>query len=125
MQGKFKMPGTVVPRGKESMAEIAASLLKLEGEKIDVVPDTAAGKASVLSDEDLDVLLDRSPDVFADRGEGWARTVTATAASVESKKTSGRKKTKKAFEVFAGRVDETDDSLARMFGEDEQDATIE
>ncbi len=119
------MPGTVVPRGKESMAEIAASLLKLEGEKIDVVPDTAAGKASVLSDEDLDVLLDRSPDVFADRGEGWTRTVTAAAASVESKKTSGRKKTKKAFEVLAGRVDETDDSLARMFGGDEEDATIE
>ena len=53
------------------MAEMAAALLRLEGEKIEVVPDTKEGKQGVLSDADLDVLLDRRPEVFAERQKGW------------------------------------------------------
>ena len=37
----------------------------------DFVPNTAAGKASVISDQHLDTLLDRSPEVFVDRQKGW------------------------------------------------------
>ncbi|KAH6901459.1 SNF2-family ATP dependent chromatin remodeling factor snf21 [Coprinopsis sp. MPI-PUGE-AT-0042] len=54
-------------RKKDTFADLAAELLKLEGEKIEVVPDTSEGKAKIISDEDLDALLDRSPEVFSDR----------------------------------------------------------
>jgi hypothetical protein len=78
--GKFKMPASVEPGAKPAtLAEMAASLLKLEAEKIEVVPNTEAGKASVLSDEDLEILLDRRPEVFADRKVGWMSS-QATAA---------------------------------------------
>lgn len=70
-KGKFKMPAGAANTKRETMAEMAASLLRLEGEKIEVVPNTTEGKQSVLSDEDLDVLLDRRPEVFAERGKGW------------------------------------------------------
>src|SRR5258705_7593209 len=49
-KGKFKMPSlaatiTMGANGKkETMAEMAASLLRLEGEKIEVVPETKEGK---------------------------------------------------------------------------------
>lgn len=99
-------------RGKpETMAEMAASLLKLEGEKIDVVPSTEEGKASVLSDEDLEVLLDRSPEVFADRGQGW----TSGKSGEGELEVDGKKV---AFAVFEGPVDEGNDALAKLFGED-------
>ena len=45
---------------KASLAEIAASLLKLESEKINVVPNTEAGKTNVLSDADLDAWIRRA-----------------------------------------------------------------
>ena len=62
--GKFKMPAAAAAsHKKESMAEMAAALLRLEGEKIEVVPDTKEGKQDMLSDADLDVLLDRRPEV--------------------------------------------------------------
>ncbi|KAI0072353.1 hypothetical protein K474DRAFT_1667957 [Panus rudis PR-1116 ss-1] len=103
-KGKFKAP-TAQGRAKaETMAEMAASLLKLEGEKIEVVPDTAAGKASVISDEDLDMLLDRRPEVFADRGKGWT--------SAEERKTA-----KTAFAVYDAPADQGNDALAGMMGE--------
>ena len=54
---------------------------RLEGEQIQVVPSTEAGKASVLSDADLDVLLDRSPAVFADRQKGWTSSGLLVDAS--------------------------------------------
>ena len=103
------MPGEVAPRGKETLAELAASLLELDAEKIDVVPETEAGKASVLSDAELDVLLDRSPSVFSDRGTGW------TSAQSKALQKAGKKT---AFEVFKGRADEAGDMLANMLGED-------
>lgn len=111
--GKFKMPSVTAVRGKnkkETMAEMAASLLKLEGEKIDVVPNTAAGKANVISDEDLAALLDRSPEVFADRGKGW------TSSTIDPEKPAGKRKA--AFAVFEGPVDEGNDALAKLLGED-------
>ena len=46
--------------------EMVASLLRLKEEKIEVVPNMEEGKQSLLSDEDLDVLLDCSPQVFAE-----------------------------------------------------------
>lgn len=105
-KGKFKAPAQAAStRSKpETMAEMAAALLKLEGEKIQVVPDTAAGKASVISDEDLDTLLDRRPEVFSDRGKGW---------------TSGEKgeTEKTAFAVYDAPADEGNDMLAGMMGE--------
>jgi ATP-dependent DNA helicase len=94
------------------MAEMAASLLRLEGEKIDVVPNTKAGKANVLSDKDLEVLLDRSPEVFVDRGQGWT-----SGKTVEGRQdTNGMNKT--AFAVFEAPVDEGNDVLAKLLGED-------
>lgn len=106
------MPSATAVTGKskkETMAELAASLLKLEGQKIDVVPNTAAGKANVISDADLAVLLDRSPEVFADRGKGW------TSAAAELQVDSAKSKT--AFAVFEGAADAGNDALAKLLGE--------
>ncbi|KAG6907509.1 hypothetical protein DXG01_008653 [Tephrocybe rancida] len=117
-KGKFKMPAAAAGRSKpETMAEMAASLLRLEGEKIDVVPNTAEGKAGVLPDADLEVLLDRSPQVFADRGQGWTssgKTGDADAAGVPE--AGDGKKT--AFAVYQAPVDQGNDALAKMLGED-------
>jgi len=117
--GKFKMPAAAAGRGKpETVAEMAASLLKLEGEKIDVVPNTEEGKASVLSDEDLEMLLDRRPEVFADRGKGWtsAGNVGGDGDGMEID-TKGTKK-KAAFAVYEAPIDEGNEALAKMLGED-------
>ncbi|TDL18206.1 hypothetical protein BD410DRAFT_793521 [Rickenella mellea] len=107
-KGTFKVPGSLKPRGKETMAELAASLLKLDGEKIEVVPSTAAGKASVLSDEDLNVLLDRSPEVFEKRGAGWT-----------SKREGEKAESKPAFEVVEVGPDDGNDVLANMMYEED------
>ncbi|EJC99481.1 uncharacterized protein FOMMEDRAFT_128129 [Fomitiporia mediterranea MF3/22] len=121
-KGKFKVPGSLVSRGtgreKENLADLAATLLKLEGEKINVVPNTEAGKTNVLSDKDLNVLLDRSPEVFADRVKGW------TSADADAKKPGEMKvekegKTKAAFAVYEAAADEGNDALANMLGEGE------
>ena len=66
------MPAGAASTKKETIAEMAAALLRLEGEKIEVVPNTKEGKQGVLSDADLDVLLDRRPEVFAERQKGWS-----------------------------------------------------
>ncbi|KAK0503096.1 SNF2 family DNA-dependent ATPase [Armillaria luteobubalina] len=103
-KGKFKAPTAAARRGKpETMAEMAASLLRLEGEKIDVVPETGEGKANVISNFDLDVLLDRSPKVFADRGQGW---------------TQEKEGKKAAFAVYEAPQNEGNDALAKMLSED-------
>ena len=47
---KFKMAASTK---KETIAEMASALLRIEGEKIDVVPNTKEGKQGVLSDADL------------------------------------------------------------------------
>src|SRR5579871_6084509 len=97
--GKFRKPTTAAGHSKpETMAEMAASLLKLEGEKIEVVQNTEAGKAGILSDEDLEMLLDRRPEVFLDRGKGWA--------SKEGEKGP-------MFKVYDAPAHEGNDALAR------------
>lgn len=96
------------------MAEMAASLLKLEGEKIQVVPNTVEGKASVLSDEDLDTLLDRRPEVFTYRGKGWTST-----GNVE--KSAPGAETKTAFAVYDAPAHDGNDILANLMGEEVED----
>ena len=106
------MPGA---KTKETVAEVAASLLKLEGEKIEVVQNTAAGKAGVISDEDLEMLLDRSPEVFANRGEGWTSAgKTSTRAGMKVKKDE-----KTAFAVYQAPADPGNAALANMFAEED------
>ncbi|KAF8226545.1 hypothetical protein L208DRAFT_1406866 [Tricholoma matsutake] len=112
-KGKFKKPAAVDGGKPETMAELAASLLRLEGEKIDVVQNTAEGKAGVLSDEDLGMLLDRRPEVFVDRGQGW--TSTAGADWQGAGEGAGKKT---AFAVYEAPVDQGNDALAKMLGED-------
>lgn len=88
---------------------MAASLLKLEGEKIDIV---SAGD-KVISDKDLDALLDRSPKVFTERGKGWGQT----AGDAAQDRPADDSKT--AFAVFEQAKDEANEGLARMMGEDD------
>ena len=114
------MPGSNATRGKqETVSELAASLLRLEGAKIEVVQNTKAGKASVLSDEDLEMLLDRRPEVFADRGEGWT---SAGEASTRSGMSTGDVKKggkKTAFAVYQAPTDAGNTALANMFSEED------
>lgn len=51
----------------ESMSGMAKALLDLEGEEINV----ASAGDTIISDQDLEVLLDRSPEAFA-REKGWS-----------------------------------------------------
>ncbi|CAA7264446.1 unnamed protein product [Cyclocybe aegerita] len=131
-KGKFKMPAVDASTSKrETIAELAASLLRLEGEKIEVVPDTKEGKQSVLSDEDLDLLLDRSPEVFAERADGWTGGASAATSGTSSAKgkldggvdhaAMGAGK-KAAFAVYQAPVEEGSDALAKMMGEDGEDS---
>jgi ATP-dependent DNA helicase len=114
------MPASAEGRHRpETMAEMAASLLKLEGEKIQVVPNTEAGKASVLNDEDLEMLLDRRPEVFADRGQGWSSARGDPGRGDMGADVEGKRK-KTAFAVYEAPVDEGNAALANMLGEDLQ-----
>lgn len=131
-------PASATAEKRETMAEMAASLLALEGEKIEVVPDTEAGKKSIMSDADLDVLLDRSEEVFKGRGAGWTSAAAAAGAGEEKAKKGGKgKKAKREdadeegegegeggdrtglFEVYEAPKDEGNEALARMMAEDE------
>lgn len=104
------MPGST-SRGKgESIAETAASLLKLEGEKIEVVPNSEVGKATIISDSDLEKLLDRSSEVFAGRGKGWT---SGAKAITKGQSDNGDV----AFEVFQAPADQCNEGLAAMMGE--------
>lgn len=103
---------------RETMAEMAASLLALEGEKIEVVHDAEAGKKTIMSDAELDVLLDRSDEVFKRRGAGWnsAKDVDSKAMAKGQKVAHGKEG---MFEVYEAPKDEGNEALARMMGEDE------
>ncbi|KIJ55252.1 hypothetical protein M422DRAFT_41263 [Sphaerobolus stellatus SS14] len=107
-KGKFRMPGSSARAKDDSFAE-ATSLLKLEGEKIEVVSAAEAGKAKLISDADLDKLLDRRPEVFTGRGQGW----TSGAKDGEETKNGDV-----AFEVFQAPNDQCNDSLAAIMGEE-------
>lgn len=101
------MPSVPHARRQGTIAEMAASLLRLEGEKIEVVPNTKEGKRNVISDEDLEILLDRRPEVFADRGLGWT--------SAEEIRDQGKKT---AFAVYEAPVGEGNAALAKILGDD-------
>ncbi|KDR71576.1 hypothetical protein GALMADRAFT_159402 [Galerina marginata CBS 339.88] len=121
-KGKFKKPAAAATNKRETVAEMAASLLRLEGEKINVVPNTKEGKQGVLSDEDLDLLLDRRPEVFAERGLGWAAAAGEIApinaeGEIDHVAIGAGKKT--AFAVYEAPPSEENDALAHMEGEDE------
>jgi ATP-dependent DNA helicase len=89
------------------MVELAAQLLRLEGEKIQVVSDTVEGKRSVISDEDLHSLLDRRPEVFARRGKGWASFAGKPLAGETGHGEA-------AFAVYDAPADGGNDALTQM-----------
>lgn len=127
-KGKFKMPGQVGRTKAEALGEMATSLLKLESEQIEVVPATREGKRGILSDEDLEMLLDRSEGVFSGRGKGWsagggvARTHRKSGdgdgEGVESAigAVAGGKRT--AFAVYEAPVTQANEWVAKVMGED-------
>ena len=119
------MPAAAASTKKETIAEMAAALLRVEGEKIDVVPNTKEGKQGVLSDADLDVLLDRRPEVFSERRKGWISGSSGVAQDGMDQEVSdvdhaavGAGK-KAAFAVYEAPVEEGNDSLSKMLGEEE------
>ncbi|KAG8926678.1 hypothetical protein FRC02_008734 [Tulasnella sp. 418] len=114
-KGKFKMPGGRAPTKNESgIAEMAASLLSLEGEKVDIV--TSDDK--IISDEDLDALLDRSPEVFTERKIGWSKQKAQVGAGGTTTRKTKAGAPSMAFKVFERSADEANDGLARMMDED-------
>ncbi|KAJ1304153.1 hypothetical protein OPQ81_008553 [Rhizoctonia solani] len=76
----------------ENLVNMANEMLQLEGEKINLVHHGD----KIISDADLDVLLDRRPEVFTQRSKGWTG------------------KNEGAFEVYEAEKDEGNDGLARM-----------
>jgi ATP-dependent DNA helicase len=70
--GKFKAPigSNAKTETRQTIAEMAAQLLELESEHIEVVQSNAAGKRSVISDAELEMLLDCRKEVFEGRGVG-------------------------------------------------------
>ncbi|THG93409.1 hypothetical protein EW026_g7819 [Hermanssonia centrifuga] len=113
-KGKFRTP-TQAANGRypvknkiETMTEMAASLLRLEGEHIRI----ASEGQSVISSKDLDALLDRRPEVFVDRGKGW------TSNGVVGEDVQGQEaKGSTSFAVYEAPVDVGGDALAGMMGE--------
>lgn len=135
LSGKFKGPISGSAKGgeaRQTIAEMAAQLLELEGEHIEVVQNTAAGKRGIISDAELDILLDRRKEVFEGRGVGWKsgadvknrssdaggdrRATTAAMASPAGRANSGRGSD--LFEVYQAPKDEGNDALAHMLGEE-------
>ena len=115
---RFKAPTSLKGAGNESLADLAAALMKLEGEKIEVVPNTKEGKTDVLSDADLNVLLDRSPEVFEEKGETKRSGSSSKSATMERTKKGGAA----AFEVYVPTKHSGNDALARMM--DDEDGAI-
>jgi ATP-dependent DNA helicase len=128
--GKFKAPigSNAKTETRQTIAEMAAQLLELEGEHIEVVQSNAAGKRSVISDAELEMLLDRRKEVFEGRGVGWKSGAAATAkgranvgganGGVETPRRRRADADGGLFEVYEAPVDEGNDALAHMLGED-------
>ena len=117
---------------RQTIAEMAAELLELEGEHIEVVQSTAAGKRGIISDAELDMLLDRRKEVFEGRRVGW-KSGKAVAKSGGAKASSSSSSPSRAstvtprrgggadsglFEVYEAPADEGNDALAHMLGEE-------
>ena len=87
------------------------------------MPSTAAGKRSVISDAELDMLLDRHNEVFDGRSICWKSGAAAAKgrASVGSNggaETPRRRCADGLFEVYEAQVDEGNDALVHVLGED-------
>ena len=95
----------------ESVADMAKALLALEGEEINV----ASADDTIISDADLDILLDRSPAAFA-REKGWSAGLVGGTGAKRAEQISKGERT--AFEVFVPAKDDAADGLAQMFGGD-------
>ncbi|PFH47228.1 hypothetical protein AMATHDRAFT_68199 [Amanita thiersii Skay4041] len=137
-KGKFKKPAAAAGvngvNAAKSMAEVAAALLRLEADKIEVVPPPSEGGEGgyvVLSDEELDILLDRRPEVFTQRGRGWTNVGQRGEEEevlMEDKEDEKEKEEvervvgvsgkRAAFAVYEAPKDVGNDALARMLGED-------
>lgn len=89
---------------------MAQQLLELEGEKITIV----SKDDQIISDADLDALLDRSPEVFTTRSVGWT-SKDAQKAGGKSRKGKGGENA--AFEVYEQKLDEASEGLAKLMGE--------
>ncbi|KAI0338740.1 hypothetical protein BDW22DRAFT_1362441 [Trametopsis cervina] len=112
-KGKFRAPAQAANQGAtktkaETMAEMAADLLRLESEQIKI----ALEGQSVINERDMDALLDRRPEVFVHRGKGWTSKEVAA-----DEKTEGQA----AFAVYDAPVDEGGNMLAGMMGEPDDD----
>jgi ATP-dependent DNA helicase len=132
LPGKFKVPiggNTKAGESRQTIAEMAAQLLELEGEHIEVVPSTAAGKRSIISDAELDLLLDRRKEVFEGRGVGWKSgksahtSKSAIGGGVGDRATATPRRGDAdadggLFEVYEVPKDEGNDALAHMLAED-------
>ena len=135
--GKFKRPAAAAGArgGAKTLAEMAAALLKLEADKIEVVPPPAEGDESryqVLSDDELNMLLDRSPEVFVERRRGWTNVGEQVRMEMDTHKKEvevegnmeraiGVDGKKAAFTVFEAPTGDgnVNDALAKMLGEDD------
>src|SRR5260221_7008403 len=108
---------------------MAAQLLDLEREHIEVVQSSAAGKRGIISDAELDMLLDRRKEVFEGRRVGWksGKAARSGVKGPSSSSSSSRASTASPwrggadgglFEVYEAPVDEGNDVLAHMLGEE-------
>jgi ATP-dependent DNA helicase len=108
--GKFRAPGQKSQTHVQALVDIHDSFA-LKESTIEVVPSTEAGKASVISDEVLESLLDRNWGTDETRGE------TKKIIGVVGAPTNG----KATFEVFETSIDGNGGgNLAKLFGEDIQ-----
>ena len=94
---------------------MAAALLRLESEKIHIV-SSSDDKNKLISDDALDALLDRRPEVFEERGKGWKKD-EGHAPVASAPQTSASTRT--AFEVFEGVEDDSNQGLARLMGDED------
>jgi len=111
-KGKFRAPGQKMQTHAQAIADFHESFA-LKESAIEVVPSTEAGKASVISDEMLENLLDRSweEDEVAEVDRRAPMTGTDT----------GMKKSRATFAVYDSAADaEGGNHLAKLFGEDIQ-----
>ncbi|KZT30225.1 hypothetical protein NEOLEDRAFT_1084033 [Neolentinus lepideus HHB14362 ss-1] len=100
-KGKYKNPTGAATKSSTSLAELAVNMLEIEGSHVNIANPSFA--ATVISDEDLDMLLDRSPEVFEQRASGWN--------SKEGKQQGAK------FAVYSGSVEGGSEVLAGMLGE--------
>ncbi|KAJ1024722.1 hypothetical protein NDA16_002762 [Ustilago loliicola] len=118
-QGKFRLPAgyqssLTADGGKkkkeDELKEIATQLLALESEQVFLVKDE---NDQIISDENLEQLLDRSKDAY-ERKMGWASNVDAEDAKRPGRKTAP---VRAAFEVTETKTDEANEEIAKLLAD--------